>query len=97
MAPCFSPRVSPGGRWVVCRDKDGNVLRVGPEGGLPVVAHRNIFPETVPYTPYNGDTPSAVDFLSPSRMLISDGEMPPEILPWSESETWDSNTAASEH
>jgi hypothetical protein len=97
MAPCFSPRVSPGGRWVVCRDKVGNVLRVGPEGGLPVVVHRNIFPETVPYTPYNGDTPSAVDFLSPWRMLISDGEMPPEILPWSESATWDSNTAASEH
>lgn len=91
MAPCFSPRVSPGGRSVVCRDKGGNVLRVGPEGGLPVVVHRNLFPEDVPYTPYNGNTPGAVDFLSPSRMLIPDGEFP-EFLPWSESDTWDSTS-----
>ena len=36
-AKCFSPVLSPGGRWILCRDRNANVLRVPIEGGKPEV------------------------------------------------------------
>lgn len=37
-AACFSPAVSPGGKWVLCRNEDGDVLRVPIAGGRAEMA-----------------------------------------------------------
>lgn len=60
-APCFSPSVSPGGKWVLCRTEDGDVLKVPASGGTAqtawdsgltrnyIVWHALIFPEPVTF------------------------------------------------
>jgi hypothetical protein len=51
---CFSPALSPGGRWVLCRNRRGDVLKVPLTGGTPTFVHRSgLSAEDVYWVPYS--------------------------------------------
>lgn len=68
-AACFSPALSPGGRWFVCRNRSGDVLRVAAGGGKPeLVVKSGVAPEDLRWVPYAYGYPDAVEFLGPTRL-----------------------------
>ncbi|WPB82499.1 hypothetical protein KYC5002_25720 [Archangium violaceum] len=90
---CFSPALSPGGRWILCRNRRGDVLKVPLTGGTPTLVHRGgLSAEQVSWTPYAYLYPDAVTFPSPGRMRVTtsvvageDGETQrTQELPWRE-------------
>ncbi|NMO15201.1 hypothetical protein HPC49_01355 [Pyxidicoccus fallax] len=90
---CFSPALSPGGRWILCRNRRGDVLKVPLTGGTPALVHRSgLSEEDVYWVPYGYVYPDAVTFPSPERIEVStdvlggpDGEEKRTLeLPWRE-------------
>jgi hypothetical protein len=90
---CFSPTLSPRGRWVLCRNRRGDVLKVPVAGGTPALVHRSgLSPEDVYWVPYSYVYPAAVTFSSPERLQVTtvvqggpDGqEERTRELPWRE-------------
>jgi hypothetical protein len=90
---CFSPALSPRGRWILCRNRRGDVLKVPLTGGTPTLVHRSgLSAEQVPWTPYAYLYPDAVTVPSPGRLRITtsvvggeDGEeLRTQELPWKE-------------
>lgn len=68
-APCFSPALSPKGRWLVCRDRAANVLRVPLDGGTPnVVVRSGLEASEVDFVSYAYIWPSRVEFVGEDRM-----------------------------
>lgn len=64
-ADCVSPRLSPGGKWIACRNHAGDVLRVPIGGGkLEVVARSGANADQVLWVPYSYIWPEPVDFPS---------------------------------
>jgi hypothetical protein len=62
-ASCTSPRLSPEGSFLLCRDREGNVLRVRSDGGKPeLYALSGRAPAEVPYVPYAYVWPEQVEF-----------------------------------
>jgi hypothetical protein len=89
VAPCFSARLSPAGRWFVCRDARANVLRFPVDGGpTEIVAHSGVSPDAVAWSPYAYVYPDAVRFPSPTRLEFhidrTDGERVTRVIPWKE-------------
>jgi hypothetical protein len=71
-AACFSPRLSPSGQWLLCRDRAANVLRVPVAGGTPqrwVRSGRR--PDEIEFVPHAYLWPDAVDFPSPTTLAYS--------------------------
>ncbi len=90
---CFSPALSPGGRWVLCRNRSGDVLKVPLTGGTPTrVPRSGLSAEQVYWVPYSYIYPEAVSFPSPERLKVTttvqggpDGqEERTRELPWKE-------------
>lgn len=87
---CFSPALSPGGRWVLCRNRRGDVLKVPLTGGTPRLVHRSgLSEDRVYWVPYGYIYPDAVSFLSPERMKVTTTlqggeEEHTRELPWKE-------------
>jgi hypothetical protein len=90
---CFSPALSPGGKWVLCRNRRGDVLKVPLTGGTPALVHRSgLSAEDVYWVPHGYMYPDAVTFTSPGRMKVTtvvlggpDGqEARTRELPWKE-------------
>lgn len=68
-APCFSARLSPGGKWFVCRDREANVLRIPTGGGRPeIVARSGTTAPEVDWVPYAYVYPDAVEFVASDRL-----------------------------
>jgi hypothetical protein len=89
IAPCFSAKLSPGGRWFVCRDAKANVLRFPVDGGATELVALSGVPESaVAWSPYAYVYPAAVRFPSPDRLEFhvdrSDGERVTRTTPWKE-------------
>jgi hypothetical protein len=90
---CFSPALSPGGRWILCRNRRGDVLKVPLTGGTPTLVHRSgLSAGQVLWTPYASLYPDAVTFPSPERLQLTtivlggpDGEERRTLeIPWKE-------------
>lgn len=87
---CFSPALSPGGRWILCRNQSGDVLKVPLKGGTPTLVHRSgLSSGQVYWVPYAYIYPEAVTFPSPERLeftTVSPGgeERRTQELPWRE-------------
>jgi hypothetical protein len=89
VAPCFSPAFSPKGRWILCRDLAGNVLKVAPRGGKPtLVASSGLKKGEVYFVWYAYIWPDPVEFLSDDRFTFrvvrADGESFEREVPWRE-------------
>lgn len=69
-APCMSAKLSPGGRWIVCRNREADVLKVPLSGGQPEVVVR-VGSKDVRWVPYALIYPSAVEFNSATRMTYT--------------------------
>ncbi len=68
-ATCGSPRLSPGGAWIVCRDRAANVLRVPVGGGAPEMVVESGHPkELIAWIHHWNVYPDPVSFPSPGRM-----------------------------
>jgi hypothetical protein len=71
-APCFSPKLSPKGHWILCRDLGANVLKVPLSGGEPsLVTSSNLQPGEVAYVWYAYIWPDAVAFVSETRFKFT--------------------------
>jgi hypothetical protein len=89
LAPCFSPRLSPQGRWLLCRDLAANVLKVPLAGGKPsLVASSGLRPGEAYFVWYAYIWPQSVDFISEDRLKFdvvrADGESFQREVEWSE-------------
>jgi hypothetical protein len=68
-ATCGAPRLSPGGAWIVCRDRAANVLRVPVGGGATELVVESGYPEEhILWRPHWNLYPDPVSFPSPDRM-----------------------------
>ncbi len=88
-APCFSPTLSPGGAWILCRDRAANVLKVPVGGGTPIViARSDLSPQQIAFVWYAYIWPQAVEFTAPDRLRFSiarsGGEVVERELVWQE-------------
>lgn len=88
-ADCFSPKLSPGGRYVVCRDRAANVLRVPLSGGPPeMLVDVQLAPEAVQFVPYAYLYPAAVEFRAADAMafdvVYNDGAVFRRVVRWQE-------------
>lgn len=91
-ADCMSPALSPKGRWIVCRNQRGDVLRMPANegGGTPALIHRFAAEHgTASFVPHAVDYPAPVTFPSQTEMLVSTdttGDQPrvEERAPWTE-------------
>ena len=72
-ADCLSPKLSPGGKWYLCRDIKGNVARVPVGGGAMTIIERPTIPkgERVKVGGPFSDYPGPVTFLSDTRYEYS--------------------------
>ncbi len=71
-ARCFSPTLAPAGRWLLCRDRAANVLRVPLAGGEPaLVASSGLRPEDVTCVWYAYIWPQPVTFVSATRFRFA--------------------------
>jgi hypothetical protein len=69
---CFSPALSPGGRWILCRNRRGDVLKVPLSGGTPTVVYRGGLSEAQVYwVPHSFLYPEPVSFPSPDRFQVT--------------------------
>jgi hypothetical protein len=88
-ADCFAPMVSPGEKWIACRNARGDVLRVPITGGTPtlhtVTPQPNPFPFTGVY--YGGMYPDRLHFDNATTLRavwFQNGASTQVPLPWSE-------------
>jgi hypothetical protein len=71
-AACFSPVLSPAGRWFVCRNRSGDLLRVALNGGAPeVVVESGVAPTELHWAPYAYGYPEAAEFPSATRVRFT--------------------------
>jgi hypothetical protein len=84
---CTEPGISPGGKWIVCRDIDGNVVRIPVGGGDPEVFHKTTA-SSVHTNRETGVGVFEVEFVSPTEMKVKtytgDEEEVVEKVPWQE-------------
>jgi hypothetical protein len=88
-APCFSPKLSPKGRWLVCRDLAANVLKVPLTGGTPTrIASSGLAEGEAYFVWYAYIWPQAVEFVSESvlrfNVVRADGASFQHDVPWEE-------------
>jgi hypothetical protein len=91
-AACMSPTLSPGGRWIVCRDRDGNAYRAAIDGGGWQRIYRLELGagEAVDWAPYKWVVPAPVSFPTARRIEIVTGLAPDgeashvDQRPWTE-------------
>lgn len=88
-ANCFAPKLSPGGKYFVCRDRSANVLRVPTHGGVvEMVAESGASAAAIEWLPYAYSYPSAVDFPTPGevtfRIQYADGAIAQHSAEWGE-------------
>jgi len=88
-AGCFSPKLSPKGRWFVCRDRAANVLKVPLSGGTPeLVASSGAVAEAIEWVPYAWLYPDPVEFRSPDELVFQiayqDGALAQNAVAWTE-------------
>jgi hypothetical protein len=88
-ADCMSPTLSPGGRFFVCRDKSGAVLRVPVGGGAPIVVVVASDDDRVDFAPEARVYPDPVVFrgdrlLTYERYPRARDGSETVTLPWSE-------------
>lgn len=88
---CFSARLSPRGRYYVCRDLHANVLRVPVSGGAPELVAKATLPPntTVKLGGAFDDYPSRVQFIDGDELeyevLVNEtGEVLKRTAPWRE-------------
>ncbi len=86
VAPCAAPTLSPGGRWIVCRDVRGDIYRM-PVGGGRLALVERLHLEAIYREPEIGLMLTAVEFRSPTRMHVTsttyDGERSADLA-WRE-------------
>jgi hypothetical protein len=91
LSPCFSTRLSPGGKWYVCRNVKGDVLRFPVAGGaLTRVAEARLPPgqQLKLGGPFD-DYPATVEFPTPLELeyelyLLESEEVVRHRVPWHE-------------
>lgn len=89
-AACFSPSLSPGGRWFVCRNRAGDVLKVPIEGGTPkLVVKSGVAKDDLRWVLYAYGYPEAVEFIGAARLryrleIQSRDGIEEREAPWSE-------------
>lgn len=88
-ARCFSPTLSPAGRWLLCRDRAANVMRLPLSGGeLALVVSSGLRPEDVTYVWYAYIWPQPVTFVSATRFRFAivreSGEVLEQEADWRE-------------
>jgi hypothetical protein len=66
-ASCMSPRLSPGGKWIVCRTRHADVVRVPIGGGTPEIIVQ-VGSTEARFAPYALIYPEPVEFPQPDRM-----------------------------
>ena len=89
LARCVSPSVSPGAKWIVCRDLEANVLLMPISGGkLHLFYKRPKNAKKAYVVPYGRIVPYPVQFTSPDRMLVTtntnDESDEKKVLKWNE-------------
>jgi len=72
-ASCMSPRLSPGGKWFVCRDSVADVVRIPVGGGETELVAKNLEQEPYQWNLAEGVYPAPVEF--------QDGKMRFGVLP----------------
>lgn len=72
-APCMSAALSPGGGWILCRNRQADVLKVPLSGGEPEMVVQ-VGSKSARWVPYALIYPSAVEFSSPTRMVYTVAE-----------------------
>ena len=88
--PCASPVLSPGKKWIVCRDADGHVHRMPPNGGKLELVHRvDLGKETINIDAHIGVSLNPVSFLDRGRMQIQtltrdNQELKTKVIIWKE-------------
>ncbi|MCE9574392.1 MAG: hypothetical protein K8W52_14690 [Deltaproteobacteria bacterium] len=87
VAACAAPTLSPGGRWIVCRDVRGDIYRMPVGGGRLALVQRLHLAEAIYREPEIGLMLTAVEFRSPTRMHVTsityDGERTADLA-WRE-------------
>lgn len=89
-AACFSSTLSPGGRWFVCRNRTGDVLKVPIEGGTPaLVVKSGVAKDDLRWALYAYGYPEAVEFIGVARLrfrleIQSRDGIEEREAPWSE-------------
>jgi hypothetical protein len=87
---CASPVLSPGKKWIVCRDADGHVHRMPPNGGKLELVHRvDLGKETINIDAHIGVSLNPVSFLDRGRMQIQtltreNQELKTKVIIWKE-------------
>lgn len=86
-ADCFSPALSPGGKWFVCRNRNGDVLRVPVNGGKMQLVAKNRTPGQPEFSPYAFIYPDAPYFYTKDEVCFRSGvadDNTEQKAPWSE-------------
>jgi hypothetical protein len=73
-ADCFSPVLSPGGRWFACRNRRGDLLRVPVAGGKLQTVAVNQAQGEITYIPYAYIYPDTPVFKSATKVSFSTGD-----------------------
>lgn len=92
-ADCMAPALSPGGRWIICRDRLGDVFRSPTAGGPWERIYQLDLPgdAKVDWVPYAWTRPDQVSFPSPGELevataVVRDGDFATHVdrQPWHE-------------
>jgi hypothetical protein len=69
---CFAPKLSPSGKWIVCRDVHANVRRMRFDGSeLAIVALSGVSHDQIEWVPYAYVYPEPVAFPGPTTLEYS--------------------------
>lgn len=72
LAKCVSPAISPGAKWLACRDLEANVLLMPISGGPLRLFYKRPKSAKKPYVvPYARILPDPVEFISSDRMRVT--------------------------
>jgi hypothetical protein len=86
-AHCFSPSLSPGGNWFLCRNPHGDLFRIPVRGGKLERVAVNRVQGQVAFSPYAFIYPSEAYFYSEAQACFRSGGDPDDeeiCVPWSE-------------
>jgi hypothetical protein len=86
-ADCFSPTLSPGAKWFLCRNRRGDVLRVPVQGGKLQLVAKNQTKGQPEFSPYAYIYPGAPYFYTTSEVRFRSGVADDDVeqtAPWSE-------------
>lgn len=86
-ADCFSPTLSPGGQWFLCRNRRGDVLRVPVQGGKLQRVAKNQTKGQPEFSPYSFIYPNEPYFYTTNEVRFRSGVADDDVeqtAPWSE-------------